>query len=249
MGGKYLSLSATGVVLGLTGSICICLAFFTSSWLNVIEEVDVENSPQLDTNKQEAAESPKPGLYGLWDHGPSDFKKSFLNCEAIPFSVCMYTRAGLFSAVILIVPAMLLALLSAAVLASHGQLHTTGTLARASSGMFLLACLGSTSGMLAFTLQMNVCISTCPPDYTYFPQTRATAEHPIPSAHLAWSFYIGWVGSGLLLMAASALLALSCEAAGKVQESKIALARAMNNPLSRPNIAASQVLSQHSGKV
>ena len=41
-------------------------------------------------------------------------------------------RAGLFSAVILIVPAMLLALLSAAVLASHGQIHTTGTLARAS---------------------------------------------------------------------------------------------------------------------
>ena len=41
-------------------------------------------------------------------------------------------RAGLFSAVILIVPAMLLALLSAAVLASHGQIHTTDTLARAS---------------------------------------------------------------------------------------------------------------------
>ena len=35
-------------------------------------------------------------------------------------------------AVILIVPGMLLALLSAAVLASHGQIHTTGTLARAS---------------------------------------------------------------------------------------------------------------------
>ena len=44
----------------------------------------------------------------------------------------LFQRAGLFSAVILIVPAMLLALLSAAVLASHGQIHTTGTLARAS---------------------------------------------------------------------------------------------------------------------
>ena len=130
-------------------------------------------------------------------------------------------RAGLFSAVILIVPAMLLALLSAAVLASHGQIHTTGTLARASrkrikmlhlpssklydlhgrynilnfilntfSSMFLLACLGSTAGMMAFTLQQTICISTCPPDYPYFPQVK------VGTASLAWSFYIGWVGSG-----------------------------------------------------
>ena len=97
---------------------------------------NVDSDQMLDTNQQEAAEAPIAGKYGLWDHGPSDFKKSFLNCEAIPFSVCMYTRAGLFSAVILIVPAILLALLSAAVLASHGQLHTTGTLAR--YFMFLL---------------------------------------------------------------------------------------------------------------
>jgi hypothetical protein len=44
----------------------------------------------------------------------------------------MYTRAGLFSACVLIVPAMLLAFLAAAVLVSRGQLQTTGTLARAS---------------------------------------------------------------------------------------------------------------------
>ena len=44
----------------------------------------------------------------------------------------MYTRAGLFSSCVLIVPAMLLALLAAAVLVSRGQLQTTGTLARAS---------------------------------------------------------------------------------------------------------------------
>jgi hypothetical protein len=203
----------------------------------------MENDPLADINQQEAAESPDAGFYGLWDYGPSDFKKSFLNCEAIPFAVCMYTRAGLFSAVILIVPAMLLALLSAAVLASHGQIHTTGTLARASSSMFLLACLGSTAGMLAFTLQQTICISTCPPDYPYFPQVK------VGTASLAWSFYIGWVGSGLLLMAASALLALSCEAASQVRESKFAMTRALNNPLSRPNITASQALSQHSGKV
>ena len=132
----------------------------------IVDQSGMENDPLADINQQEAAESPDAGFYGLWDYGPSDFKKSFLNCEAIPFAVCMYTRnrfttmylaneifdqkshfvkiflynkknesskrAGLFSAVILIVPAMLLALLSAAVLASHGQIHTTGTLARAS---------------------------------------------------------------------------------------------------------------------
>ena len=56
--------------------------------------------------------------------------------------------------------------------------------------MFLLACLGSTAGMMAFTLQQTICISTCPPDYPYFPQVK------VGTASLAWSFYIGWVGSG-----------------------------------------------------
>ena len=79
--------------LGLTGSICICLSFFTKSWLNVIvDQSGMENDPLADINQQEAAESPDAGFYGLWDYGPSDFKKSFLNCEAIPFAVCMYTR-------------------------------------------------------------------------------------------------------------------------------------------------------------
>lgn len=194
MAGKYLTLSATGVVLGLTGSICICVAFFTSNWLTVLETVDVESEEQDNTNIQETAESPMAGNYGLWDHGTSDsgssFRRSFLTCTAIPFNVCMYTRAGLFSAVILIVPGMLLALLSAAVLASHGQIHTTGTLARASSSMFLLACVGAFAGMMAFTLQQTVCISTCPPDYEFFPLVKDG------DAEFAWSFYIGWVGSG-----------------------------------------------------
>ena len=59
--------------------------------------------------------------------------------------------------------------------------------------MFLLACLGSTAGMMAFTLQQTICISTCPPDYPYFPQVK------VGTATLAWSFYIGWVGSGKAL--------------------------------------------------
>ena len=88
---------------------------------------------------------------------------------------------------------MLLALLSAAVLASHGQIHTTGTLARASSSMFLLACVGAFAGMMAFTLQQTVCISTCPPDYEFFPLVKDG------DAEFAWSFYIGWVGSGKAL--------------------------------------------------
>ena len=80
-------------LIGLTGSICICLSFFTKSWLNVIvDQSGMENDPLADINQQEAAESPDAGFYGLWDYGPSDFKKSFLNCEAIPFAVCMYTR-------------------------------------------------------------------------------------------------------------------------------------------------------------
>lgn len=60
---------------------------------------------------------------------------------------------------------------------------------------------------------------------------------------------MGWIGSGLLLMAASALLAMSCEAASQVRLSKSAMNLIVNNPLSRPNIGASQALSQHSGKV
>ena len=39
--------------------------------------------------------------------------------------------------------------------------------------MFLLACCGSTAGMMAFTLQQTVCISTCPPEHEYFPLVSA----------------------------------------------------------------------------
>ena len=38
--------------------------------------------------------------------------------------------------------------------------------------MFILATFGSTSGMLAFTLQQTVCLSTCPPEHEYFPLVR-----------------------------------------------------------------------------
>ena len=58
----------------------------------IVDQSGMENDPLADINQQEAAESPDAGFYGLWDYGPSDFKKSFLNCEAIPFAVCMYTR-------------------------------------------------------------------------------------------------------------------------------------------------------------
>ena len=133
--------------------------------------------------------------------------------------------------------------------------------------MFLLACFGSTAGMMSFTLQQTVCISTCPPEHEYFPLVKnneATlgkynhSQTPNPkfaqlreTNHLllGWSFYLGWIGSGLLLMAASALLALSCEAASQVRLSKSAMNLVLNNPLSRANIGASQALSQHSGKV
>ena len=64
MAGKYLTLSATGVVLGLTGSICIWVAFLNSNWLNVLETVDVEAEEKDNTNLQETAESPGAGSYG-----------------------------------------------------------------------------------------------------------------------------------------------------------------------------------------
>ncbi len=35
--------------------------------------------------------------------------------------------------------------------------------------MFLLSFVGCTAGMLTFTLQQSVCISTCPPEHEYYP--------------------------------------------------------------------------------
>ena len=111
MAGKYLTLSATGVVLGLIGSICICVAFFTSNWLTVLETIDVDTEEQDNTNIQETAESPMPGNYGLWgdkagssESGSFSSSRLLLTCTVMPFNVCMYTRVGLFSSVILIVP-------------------------------------------------------------------------------------------------------------------------------------------------
>jgi len=76
---------------GLTGSICVCVAFFTHNWLDVIKQIDELNDEVDETNYKESKESPNPGMYGLWFIGQgtdasSNLKKSFLNCDAIPFS-------------------------------------------------------------------------------------------------------------------------------------------------------------------
>ena len=52
------------------------------------DELDIEND---ETNLIESKESPNPGVYGLWYIGQgngqsSNLQKSFLNCDAIPFS-------------------------------------------------------------------------------------------------------------------------------------------------------------------
>ena len=52
----------------------------------VEEEIDAP-----ETNYRESKESPNPGEYGLWFLGQNldtskNLKKSFLNCDAIPFS-------------------------------------------------------------------------------------------------------------------------------------------------------------------
>ena len=48
-----------------------------------------------------------------------------MNCDAIPFSICMYTRAGLFTAIILQIPSLVVAILSCAIMTSGGSLRTT----------------------------------------------------------------------------------------------------------------------------
>ncbi|CBY20392.1 unnamed protein product [Oikopleura dioica] len=248
--GKSLTLGATGVILGLAGSICAYIAFLARNWLTVVGGEIIEEGEQgIATNLLESEERPDAGTYGLWwvstDEVALTLSKRFYNCNAIPFSVCMYTRAGLFSACVLIVPAMLLAFLAAAVLVSRGQLQTTGTLARASSGMFLLSFVGCTAGMLTFTLQQSVCISTCPPEHEYYPLVFNN------EATLGYAFYLGWISSGLLLMAASALLALSCEAQTQISHCNSAFNMAIENPMMRagPQIGESQMLTEYSGKV
>ena len=90
--GKSLTLGATGVILGLAGSICAYIAFLARSWLTVVGGEVVEEGEQelAATNLLESEDRPDPGTYGLWwvatDEVALTLSKRFYNCNAIPFS-------------------------------------------------------------------------------------------------------------------------------------------------------------------
>lgn len=92
--GKSVTLGATGVILGLAGSICAFIAFLSQSWLNIPTQItEVEGAEQgvSVTNLLESEERPDAGNYGLWfvnssPDVPLSLSKRFYNCNAIPFS-------------------------------------------------------------------------------------------------------------------------------------------------------------------
>ena len=125
---RPLGLSVLSVLLALLSVVFTYLGFFTSNWIQVFSDdeqtkISAENGLLEDNsplNQRERLSTTQSGKYGLFDHGVSD-----LNCDAIPFSICMYTRAGLFTAVILQIPSLVVSILSCAIMTSGGSLRTT----------------------------------------------------------------------------------------------------------------------------
>jgi hypothetical protein len=191
--GRPLGLSVLSVLLALLSVVFSYLGFFTSTWIQVFSDdeqtqISAENGNLEDKNtplnQRERLSTTQSGKYGLFDHGVSD-----LNCDAIPFSICMYTRAGLFTAIILQIPSLVVAILSCAIMTSGGSLRTTGTLARAGGTFFLLSTCGGLMGMIVFTMQQVSCITNCPSEgFTYYPRMEDNR------VQFAWSFYISWAG-------------------------------------------------------
>ena len=127
--GRPLGLSVLSVLLALFSVIFSYLGFFSSTWIQVFSDdeqtqISAENNnlEKKNTllNQRERLSTTQSGKYGLFDHGVSD-----MNCDAIPFSICMYTRAGLFTAIILQIPSLVVAILSCAIMTSGGSLRTT----------------------------------------------------------------------------------------------------------------------------
>ncbi|CAK8694958.1 uncharacterized protein LOC143446827 isoform X1 [Clavelina lepadiformis] len=162
---KIASLNAITLFLGLVSAHFLFAAFFTQNWLL--------------TTKVEANETTQ--AYGLWDHGLND-----LNCDVTPFTICMYTRAGIFFSMILVVPAVTFSFISMVVMFSRGKLHITATFARASAVLHILAALLCLVGLIVFTVHHTRCIISCPPTYNYYPNNWAETR-------FGYSFYLGWV--------------------------------------------------------
>merc|ERR1712178_149128 len=154
---RPLGLSVLSVLLALLSVVFTYMGFFTANWIRVFSDdeqtqISAENGILEDIktplNQRERLSTTQSGRYGLFDHGVAD-----LNCDAIPFSICMYTRAGLFTAILLQIPSLVVSILSCAIMTSGGSLRTTGTLARAGGTFFLMGTAGGLMGMIVFTLQ------------------------------------------------------------------------------------------------
>jgi len=217
---RPLALSAASVLLGILTVLFVFLGFFTNSWLIVksdelmtsaTENGNLDESQSGDFNQKERLSTTPSGTYGLFDHGLSD-----LNCEAIPFPICMYTRAGVFSSILVLIPSIVLTVLSAAIMSSGGSLASCGSLARAGGTCFLLSTIGGCIGMIVFTLQQTSCLTNCPDEgLTYYPRMEQNR------VEFAWSFYISWAGQIISFVQVFLMYAIALTSAKEVKEQYI----------------------------
>ncbi|XP_039257892.2 uncharacterized protein LOC120334446 [Styela clava] len=189
--------SAISNVCGIIAAVLICTAFFTGSWLNVHK---IPETAELDGNAEDEAVSIQKVEFshGLWDNGLRD-----LNCIATPFGICMYTRAGLFAGIVLLVPGILFNILATAIVGSGGRIETSGTMARAGGIVLTLADIGTFIGVLLFTLQHTVCITSCSPEFTFYP------SYP-DDLTFGWSFLLAWIGLAFLIATTVLMYVFSC---------------------------------------
>nr|XP_002127659.2 uncharacterized protein LOC100185208 isoform X1 [Ciona intestinalis]XP_018667040.1 uncharacterized protein LOC100185208 isoform X2 [Ciona intestinalis] len=167
-----LGLSVSSLVLVIVSTSILFAAFFTSKWLT---NTPVNNAT-IYLN------------YGLWDNGLQN-----LNCDVTPFSICMYTRAGVFASMVLVVPAFLMSMISTAIVASGGNIGTSATLARSAAVISTIAAICLFIGVLLYTIQHTTCITLCPPTYNYYSEKTK-------DLHFNFSFYFAWVALPLLIV-------------------------------------------------
>uniref|UniRef100_H2YW19 Uncharacterized protein n=1 Tax=Ciona savignyi TaxID=51511 RepID=H2YW19_CIOSA len=166
-------LSVSSLVFVIIATALTYTSFFTSNWLSASSS----NTTKLKRN------------FGLWDNGLQN-----LNCDVTPFSICMYTRAGVFASMVLNVPSFLFALVSTAVVASGGNTRSSATLARSSAIMSTIAAICHFIGVLLYTLQHTTCIVRCPPTHNYYSDKTKDLK-------FGFSFYLAWVALPLLIAA------------------------------------------------
>ena len=113
---------------------------------------------------------------------------------------------------ILDIPALVMTVLSSAIMTSGGSMVTTGTLARAGGVTFLLSSLSGFIGMLVFTMQQVSCLTNCPAEgFFYYPRMEQN------QVQFAWSFYITWAGQCLSFVLTVLLFIISCIAQNNLE--------------------------------